>query len=291
MKEETTQQKNKGSNLQPSPAMNQDDPCEWNGRILSKFHEFVDFPGGHRCIKCKKEYQGTIAERPKPEDETTLPAMDKVLCVCGHSRKAHYAGRLSCAHGDTYWCRCEKFVSRRDANVEMLPLDEQAQARIKIEGKTWEITAHCRERQLLTALRELRTMTAAHTKEVMLHAVTKFERGALKAERDALRTSLIAAGRNAGCFLADTVSSEFLAGVADEVKAIRSQFDAVVGQETALEAMGKLLTDQRQNTFHAAHTLERGYKYSDGIYVHTCFFCMDIDKLPPYTPPLKAGQE
>lgn len=54
----------------------EDDPCEWNGRILSKFHDFVDFPGGHRCIKCKKEYQGAIAER-KPEDEVTLPALSE----------------------------------------------------------------------------------------------------------------------------------------------------------------------------------------------------------------------
>jgi hypothetical protein len=37
--------------------------CEWNGRILSKFHEFVNiYGGGKRCIKCKKEFTASIEE-------------------------------------------------------------------------------------------------------------------------------------------------------------------------------------------------------------------------------------
>jgi hypothetical protein len=42
------------------------------------------------------------------------------------------------------------------------------------------------------------------------------KRLAAEAERDALRATLIAVGRNLGCLLADTVSTEFLQHLAEE---------------------------------------------------------------------------
>lgn len=52
----------KPQEVQPSSTV-QNEPCEWNGRILSPHHDLVDTADGHkRCANCKKEWLGAIAE-------------------------------------------------------------------------------------------------------------------------------------------------------------------------------------------------------------------------------------
>jgi hypothetical protein len=41
----------------------------------------------------------------------------------------------------------------------------------------------------------------------------------------------------------------------------------------------KLLEDERGSSFHERHTKAREYKYSDGIFIHTCSFCKGVDAL------------
>jgi hypothetical protein len=63
--------------------------CEWNGRILSKFHEFVNMHGGgKRCIKCKKEFTASIEESQPVADGGGLQALDITEQLAGRLWRA-----------------------------------------------------------------------------------------------------------------------------------------------------------------------------------------------------------
>jgi hypothetical protein len=191
--------------------------------------------------------EGVEAVTRQQEGDEAVPAM----CECGHAAISHV---LSSKTGKSYCraCNCKDFDWKLPATLQ--PEDEitlpatvgykyrsddeikKAIAIICIGGKDVGISFFKRhpelgfnvavavqadltdrEGQLLDALRELRTITAAHAKEVMLHAVTKFERDALKAENHTLRNS----------------ESWDESKLKSRVKELQAQLDAVVGQETA----------------------------------------------------------
>lgn len=101
------------------------DPCEWNGKLLSKFHEFVNVPNSNyrRCIKCKKEYLGSISESPVSQassGETNFPRIQPVTCRCGVLIFVRANGTIAphwtmpdingdqklCVMNDKKWCDC-----------------------------------------------------------------------------------------------------------------------------------------------------------------------------------------
>jgi hypothetical protein len=45
-----------------------------------------------------------------------------------------------------------------------------------------------------------------------------------------------------------------------------------------IRQMTELLRDIKHSTFHEAHTKEHEYKYSDGIFIHTCTVCKRLDE-------------
>ena len=47
--------------------------------------------------------------------------------------------------------------------------------------------------------------------------------------------------------------------------------------ETTEKKLREALVAERSCAFHVAHTAEHGYRYLNGIYIHTCFFCQQID--------------
>jgi hypothetical protein len=237
---------------------------EWLEDALGRYQVTHIHASIREALKAMNKTEVDTSELPapvQPEDETTLPALWPNNKDIGDGFK---------------W---EKKATKEDV-AQLYADHKQRETQLKtVLSRELATTAKLRAR--------IEDLEAAHTKEVMLHAVTKFERDALKAQLTSAQTlyNMCSAKRleyktELSTLKAqlDTLKAE-LNGIGVEqyyamkVRAeaaeakLRPQLDAVVGQETGRKAWKRAFD----------YVEEHGWNH-------------DLDKRPPYTPPLKAGR-